>query len=269
MNIQSNAPLSVKTKMNFTADRTDGGRFSNTKPELSRQNLESAEVEVFNARALAQQPTLANEGFALVKHSSGRADWSNKEWVHGAYVASCQQLIKDLTGAKDVVHLFVPVERRVDYKAHDGTSPAAGFAHLDWPRDAYREQAVMACEAHGVKYRNGIVYNVWKAITPPPQSVPLAVADRRTVAPSDLIPGLTYEVEVVVPYLIMAYAAETAPKWYYYPDMTADESLVFIGGDLDPNRPLGCAHTAFEHPDPKMKGVPRGSIETRFVACFD
>jgi hypothetical protein len=268
MNIQSNFPLSVKSTLNFTADRHDGGQFSNTMPQHTRQNLVSVEVEITNARTLAQKPTLENEGFALVSHPSGRSDWSNQTWINEEYIPSCLQLIKKLTGARDVVHLFIPVQRRVDYSQHAGSSPAAHFPHLDWPRDAYREQAEMAATAQGVEFKRGTVYNVWKVTTPPPQSVPLAVADRRTVMESDHVLGKTYEGEIVVPYVILAHSPQ-APKWYYYPDMTPDETLVFVGGDLDPNRPLGCAHSAFMHPDPKAQGVPRGSIEARVVACYD
>src|SRR5579864_8726430 len=108
MTMQLTSPLAVKSSLNFTADRNDGGRFSNTMPEKSRQNLVSVEVKITDARALAYKPTLENEGFALVSHPAGRADWSDKAWIDDEYVPSCMQLIKQLTGARDVVHLFIP-----------------------------------------------------------------------------------------------------------------------------------------------------------------
>jgi hypothetical protein len=256
----------VKATVNFAADRNDGGSFSNTGRGETRQKLAPVLTEFNNARAMKQQPTLDKEGFTYAAHPRGRAEWSNPEWIQSQYIPSCVELVKKLTGAKTVLPLEMTVQRRTDYAEHEGTSPTAGFVHLDLPRDAYTQAATMAADGFGVKFKKAAVYNIWKATTPPPQSRPLAVCDQRTVSDKDFVLGVTAEGDVNVPYVILA-PSEKPPVWYYVPDLGLDESLVFVGGDLDPTHPLGCAHTAFDHPG--NDGKPRASIEVRVLACFE
>src|SRR5262249_26918006 len=80
ISMQSGQSHSVKATLNFAADRNDGGRFSNGKPERIRQNLLPVEVDITNMRGMSRKPSLDVEGFAVVKHSSGHADWSNSAW---------------------------------------------------------------------------------------------------------------------------------------------------------------------------------------------
>jgi len=158
--------------------------------------------------------------------------------------------------------------RRVDYAAYESAAPAAHFVHLDMPRQSCREQADMHAEARGVKFKRGTIYNVWKAITPPPQNVPLAICDRRTLSERDFAIGTTVEGEIEVPHVTIVKSARDA-KWFYAPDLSVDESLVFVGGDMDESHSLGCAHSAFKHPLSPANSVPRASIETRILACFE
>ena len=86
-----------------------------------------------------------------------------------------------------------------------------------------------------------------------------------TVEPEGL--GSEPSERIEAPHVCLAHSAE-APDWYYVPDLSVDESLVFVGADLDPSHPLGCPHSAFVHPDPDRRAVPRTSIEVR-VLVFD
>jgi hypothetical protein len=271
MTMQSSFSQSVKGTLNFAADKSDGGEFSNTNPVHIRQNLRPVEVEIRNVRALKQKPALDSYGFTLTEHPCGRADWTNKAWIDAEYIPSCVELVKRLTGAKKAVPLYGgALQRHSDPDMRAGRAPAARFIHLDQPREAARAMATADAEAQGVKFRRGAIFNVWKATTPPPQDVPLAVCDWRTVSESDYVLGKTVEeaVGMVVPHIALAHSAQ-APQWYYAPDMTADESWVFVGADLDPTHPLGCAHSAFVHPAPNTNGVRRSSIEMRVLACYD
>ncbi len=267
-----NYAQTVKSTFNFAADRNDGGEFSNTMPERSRQNLRPMEIEIRNGRDWPQKPTLENEGLTITQHASGRADWSNPAWIKSEYVPSCVELVKKLTGAKQAIPVYSPLQRRVDYGKHQGAAPTAGFVHLDQTRDVALAMAGAMGKAQGLTFERAAIYNVWKCMTPSPQDFPLAVADRRTIAPKDHVLGQTVEwvgekkEKLVSPYLLLVPSEE--PKWYYFPDMTLDESLVFVGVDLDPSQPLGCAHSAFRHPVPGAPTVPRASIETRVLAIF-
>lgn len=258
-------PVSVKGTLNFAADRSDGGSFSNFTGQAD-QKLLPVEVDIINARSLAHKPTLDEEGFALVAHPAGEAAWSDKTWLNSVYVPSCLELVKRLTGATATLQMYYPIVRR--RVASDDNAATAGFIHIDQPRDVYRPQAEEAAAALGIKLQRGAIYNVWKAITPPPQDLPLAVADRRTIDANDHVLGMSVEAGNTTAYFALAHSPK-APTWYYFPDMTPEESLVFLAADFDPGRPLGCAHTAFSPPPIEGGCVPRASVEVRVIASFD
>jgi len=271
--MQSHYGKTVIGSFNYAADKNDGGEFSNTKPERSRQNLRPVDVVIRNGRIWPQQPTLENEGLTLIAHSSGKADWSNPGWINSEYVPSCIELIKKLTGAKQAVPIYAPLQRRVDYGKYAGAAPTAGFVHLDQTRETAQAFAQRHAESLGLTFKRAAIYNVWKCMTPPPQDFPLAVADRRSVPEADFVPGATVEYigekeeKFVSPYITLVPSEKQV--YYYFPDMVPDESIVFVGADMDTTHPLGCAHSAFKHPSPDGECVPRASIETRILAIFE
>jgi hypothetical protein len=257
----------VKAVMNFAADPQDGGRFCNTDSSRSLQKLVAREVEVTDARTLATAPSLDREGFAIVRHALEAPDWDNEDWVEQVYAPSCVELVKRVTGASAAVSFFKPLQRIVDPARRNGRMSPAGFVHIDHPRETGRKIAQMMAAQEGRSFQRAALYNVWKAITPPPQDMPLALADRRTVPASSHVEGITVSDEGETPYVILAPSEET--DFYYFSGMTPEESLVFTGVDFDAANPLGCAHSAFLHPDPDFHQVPRASIEARVVAIFD
>jgi hypothetical protein len=65
----------------------------------------------------------------------------------------------------------------------------------------------------------------------------------------------------------MAY--NPAHDWYYFPEMTRDEALVFKCYDsLTDGRARYTAHSAFEHPDTPPAAPERESIEMRTFAFY-
>jgi hypothetical protein len=270
----SKFPGTVTGVLNFAADRSFGGVFSNDAPELVRQRLRPVEVEIRNMRRMGRRPTLQQEGFTFLAHPTGPADWSNNQWIQSVYVPSCIELVKNVTGAKEAMSMHPPMLRRRGPMTTAGASPPANFIHVDQTRDAGRDTATRFAGSKGLSCERGAIYNVWKALTPPPQDLPLAIADWRTASEKDHVVGMSFEPvgpgrdkQVDVPHVCLAHSPE-APEWYYVPDLSADESLVFVGVDFDPSHPLGCPHSAFVQPDPNGCAVPRTSIEVR-VMVFD
>jgi len=271
--MQSHYQPTVTGTFNYAADKNDGGEFSNTRPERSRQNLQPLDITIRNGRTWSQKPTLGNEGLMIAEHSSGKADWANRQWIDSEYVPSCVELIKKLTGAKQAIPIYSPLQRRVDYDKYAGAAPTAGFVHLDQTRAIAQIFAGKTAEAAGISFKRAVIFNIWKCMTPPPQDFPLAVGDRRTISEEVHVLGSTVEYigekeeRFESPYLSLVPSEQSI--YYYFPDMVPDESLVFIGVDLDPSNPLGCAHSAFKHPAPDGECVPRASIETRILAIFE
>ena len=114
-------------------------------------------------------------------------------------------------------------------------------------------------------------YNVWRALSPPPQDIPLAVCDARTVSRSDLVdadsildtPGEPDSSAVVV---VVRYSP--LHRWSYFPGMNRDEVLVFKSHDSDPGQPHQVPHTAFKDPTCPPGVEHRTSVEMRAVAFW-
>jgi len=102
----------------------------------------------------------------------------------------------------------------------------------------------------------------------PLKHMPLALCDPTSIDHADIIPtalegiapggALTYHVSL---------AHNSDQRWYYYPDMTPDEVLVFKLFQLrkdEPSQPYSaCFHTAFEDPTAPDDAPPRQSCEHR------
>ena len=74
-----------------------------------------------------------------------------------------------------------------------------------------------------------------------------------------------------VDYATATYASVFNPRqrWYYFPDMTPDETIVFKAWDSSPDAPIGCLHAAFRDPFVPETATPRVSAETRYLCFFD
>jgi len=264
---------SVHASLNFAAARDAIGEWSNTNPDRTRQDLKAVEVSIRNGRGHPEQPSLEREGMTIAQHPVAGADWTDNAWIQSVYLPSCEELVRRLTGARRCASIFVPLQRRVDYGEHAGSIPAAQFVHLDNTHESARVWAEPLAESLGespAALDNAIIFNVWKPTTPPPQDFPLAVADLRSIPTDDHVEAAVVEEfpdrKIVSPYVALLHSP--AQTYYYFPDVGLDESVVFVGLHLDPSRQMGCAHSAFRHPEPGAVSEPRRSIESRVLAFF-
>lgn len=264
------APAVVRAPLNFAADRTDGGIWSNLMRHLITQALEGFEVEIRDARRLAGGPSLEREGFVLSRTPApAGADFTDRQWVATAYAPQCLKLVQELTGAAHVAPFYgggVLIRDTGNAKA----APAAEFVHLDQTRESIRPFLEQAADAEvRARWPRVKIFNVWRPLTPPPQDVPLALCDQRTLDPRDWVVGRTVEPNFPegVPYVSSVY--NPAQRWFYLSDLTPDDVVVFKGYDSDPQAPFGCLHGAFRQPEPPARAVPRASAEARVFAFFD
>ena len=118
--------------------------------------------------------------------------------------------------------------------------------------------------------RGMAMYNAWRAVSPPPQDIPLAVCDARSVRPEDevTIRAVSLERSGEITHDTTGYRHNASHRWYYYPDMTRDEVLVFKSHDTDPGRCGGVPHTAFADPSCPARVATRASVEVRALALF-
>ena len=155
----------------------------------------------------------------------------------------------------------------------DGMMTPAGWAHLDYDADEAAVQLHETLERNPRSSRRSVgtcCTRPGAVLSDPPQDFPLAICDWRTVASADIVP-LVYHVGTDgsdVTYRSQGSRYSDRHDWWYFPDLTIDDLLLFVGFDSSRPDVPSSLHVSFEDPtvdDP----VPRASIETRFFGLFD
>jgi hypothetical protein len=241
--------------------------------DTSRDVLEivPAEMDIADARVLAT--TLDESGFALVQHRSKVADFGDRASVDATHRQEIVELIRELSGADQVVVNSPGILRFSEKSAQSGAldnSRPARFAHVDVSDPTAAAFAQRAAPA-GRGLARYIHFNIWRALSVPPQDVPLAVCDARSVHAEELIaadavfdtpgkPEWSFEGIVV--------AHSPRHRWHWFPDMHRDEALVFKTNDSDRRRAHCVPHVAFNNPLCAPDAAPRVSIEMRAIALW-
>jgi hypothetical protein len=182
-------------------------------------------------------------------------------------------VIQARSGARDVVPLHASTVRYSPQANRDGMMTPAGWAHLDYDGDEAAVQLRETLERldHEVApFSRSVLYQTWRVLTDPPQDFPLAICDWRTVTSADIVP-LVYHVGTDgsdVTYRSQGSRYSDRHDWWYFPDLTVDELVLFVGFDsARADRPASL-HVSFE--DPTVRDpVPRASIESRFFGLFE
>lgn len=225
---------------------------------------------------------LDREGFVVVPHVSGVADFDliqEDAAVDQQYIDEMGDLLRRVTGASRVFMLGGGKKRYGEREAGKlgqlFNARPARYPHADNTDESSVGQVEMIAafvdDLDLGDYSRWALYNMWRATTPPPQDIPLAVCDARTISPGDevTVKAITEERVGEIRHDTTGYLYNAAHRWYYFRDMTRDEVLVFKAHDTDPARARRVPHTAFTDPTCPT-GVPtRASVEMRGLALFD
>ncbi len=231
--------------------------------------IDGQPMEITDGRTV--ETDLDAAGFKLVPHKSQVADFQDREAVADLHPQEIMDLLRAETGA-DAVFCTSPGILRFGEKSklagRLNNSMPARFAHIDISAETAAAFA-KGGTPEGKSLRRYAHFNVWRAFSPPPQDVPLAVCDARTVAPEDLIladaifddpekPEWSFE-----SYLI---AHNPAHRWNWFSNMTRDEAIIFKTSDSQFCNPI--PHVAFDNPAAPADVAPRSSIEMRAIAFW-
>ncbi len=239
----------------------------------ARDRLDIAAVEMQIADARAAAPTLDGAGFTLVAHRSAVTDFADRGAVAALHAPEIVALVTALSGADQVLVNSPGIRRFSERSALSGSldnSRPARFAHVDISDPTAAAFAQRAAPP-GRALSRSVHYNVWRALSAPPQDVPLAVCDARTVRAADLIaadavfdaPG---EPEWSFEGLVLAHAP--GHRWHWFSDMHPEEALIFKTHDSEAGRAHCVPHVAFDHPDCAPDWAPRVSLEMRALALW-
>jgi hypothetical protein len=251
---------------------------------LDEQTVEKRSLAVRNGRTASPPPTLGREGLELATWPSAIARERTDELVAPKPLLEMRPIEHDYwnetipvvqarSGARDVLPLHASTVRYSQRAHRDGMMTPAGWAHLDYDFDeaaVQLQETLDRADREVAPFRRHVLYQTWRALTDPPQDFPLAICDWRTVTNDDIVP-LVYHLGADgqdVTYRSQGSRFSDRHEWWYFPDLTVDELLLFVGFDsAHPDTPSSL-HVSFEDPT-VSEPVPRASIETRFFGLFD
>ncbi len=227
-------------------------------------------VTMHDARPTASDLSLDREGFELIEHRSAVHDFYDAEELRRVYYPEAERLVAQYTGASRVI-IFDHTIRRRQWGAEDRAAGVprqpATRVHNDYTEGSapQRIRDLMGDEADTLLRRRYEFINVWRPIRGPLRDAPLAMCDARSVSPGDLVPSdLIYRDRKGEIYLMQHNPKQ---RWYYVPEMRADEVLLLKCYDsARDGRAVLSPHGAFEDPTAPADVLPRESIELRTIA---
>ncbi|KAF4461389.1 hypothetical protein FALBO_11815 [Fusarium albosuccineum] len=240
-------------------------------------------VQVTDLRSVQPQPTLEGEGFTWIHHRSKHVsephvfhDVDLDNGIVELYLQETIEMVKKKTGAKDVfVYDWRYRKNGTVYKTGDpDTDPRTsryfvyapiGNVHTDYSYDGgtHRLKLHLSKEEQAEiksKGSNVLMLNVWRPLVPV-ENAPLAVCDRRSVLPEDVVlvdkvlPNNVEEETCIIP--------KDYHKWYYISSQQPDEVLLFIQWEDDGtnSQTLSVSHGALAGVATNTGPTPRESVE--------
>jgi hypothetical protein len=264
----------VHAELNYVAPMSGRPQFHANDQSLDRVALDRRTVPIRDGRRERESPTLAREGLQLLDCPTQVSDFRDSAAVARVYPAEIREFVLALTGADAVVVTGPPILRFGERSHEAGTrdnSRAARLVHIDVSETAAVEFAKVAALPDGRPIRRTAQHNIWRTFSPPPQDVPLAVCDARTVDAADLVAAdanFDQHGSIVRSFeaLLLRYSA--THRWLYFSAMQRDEVLVFKRHDTDLQQPHHVPHSAFSDARVPADAVPRASVEMRTVAYW-
>ena len=287
---------SVETQITYVAPGSFvNRRFVAPGVEHNTGRYEPHVVRVRDGRPIADHFTLDRQGFQLFAHRSAVKDFFDKDEVERVYPDEVAAAVKAFTGATSVATMGWMVRTSGDlskyrrettgYAHRGGVQPPAGEAHVDTAPDRADRVAQTNYERYfpdGKGYSRFIYASYWRAFSEPPQDVPLAVCDWRSVRSDEGTTNTLFVVDKIPDEATMLgpmanedtvpgasiFHYSPAHRWWYFSNMNRDEALLIKFHDSDHSRAWRTPHTAFRDPSfPNAK--TRASIEFRTVAFFE
>lgn len=249
---------------------------------LSTSTTREARVRIRNARTAPEPMTLDRHGFQLVTAPTRVTAFEDRAIVKSVYGAEVARIAADLTGADAV--LPMGWELRSSRPGEAAMLPPAARPHIDYDTPTARriaERRYRRAWPEGPGYTRFILFSLWRCLSPPPQDWPLALCDFESARASPEVRCVKIDVDhlpegdaLTAPIAGEAelgasalFTHDPAHSWWYWPDMTRDETIFITFHDSDHSRAWRAPHSAF-HDTTRPNAIPRESIEFRGCAYF-
>jgi hypothetical protein len=229
-------------------------------------------VEIRDGRPMRDAFELDTHGFVFAEHRTQMKDFTDETERQNVYDREVADLIRLHSGASEVVVFDHTIRvgdegTRSQLKAR---APVRGVHNDYTEKSAPQRLSDILGEEEAARRmaKRWAIVQVWRPIGRPVVADPMAICDARTIPEEGFILlQRRYQHRTAEVYHI---AYHPAHEWFYFPEMTRDEALVFKVFDSDATKQARfTAHTSFEDPNTPADAYPRESIETRTFAFFD
>jgi len=276
----SNEPAYVDVELNYYTPPADGSKpYNYITPDptgkIPQKNWvpQPYPARITNLRTHTQDVNLDDTGFAFVKAPTKEVAFVDDEKALEGYYQETIDLLKRFTGADKAVIFDHTIRRRPAVPTPDtpSTRQPVPQVHVDQTPESAMARVfrhLPAEEAEVRSKRRFQIINVWRPIGAAAYDMPLALADGRTIKPSNLVPStLRYPDRDGETYQI-AYSPEY--RWYYVRGLGTDEVAMIKCYDSNPveGGSRFTPHTAFVDPTTPEWAKPRQSIEMRALVFY-
>ena len=256
-------------------------------PGVPEENVTYVEhrVAICDARQIRPAASLDREGFKLVTHHTAVSNMYDINAIRDTYYPEVEALVQRTTGANRVLAFDWNIRSSAvsgtdggtPIKVPDDDSPfdpesvqsPVRSAHNDYT-DLSGPQRVLdlmgETQAQALLRSRYAIINVWKPIRGPVKQAPLAICDARSIGPGQLLETDLVYAERTGEIAMLTF--DSKQRWYFVPEMRAEEALLLKCFDSEHDRARFTAHCAFDDPTAEPNVPPRESIEVRTLAFF-
>jgi len=271
-------------------------RYVSQGKEMNVGTYSDHEVLVRDGMPIRDHFELDKHGFMIARNPTGVQDFHDKAQVDALYEREVEEHICRITGADKCVARGWMIRTSADlsqratekvenYEHTGGVQPPAGEAHVDLNTITAQRMAEFTYKKHfpdGPGLKRFLITSYWRAFSPGPQDVPLALCDGRTSFGGEEKSNTLFIVDEfpdaedaarpvegedqMIAASIFSYNEDM--RWWYFSNMQPEDILLFKFHDSDHSLTWRCPHTAFHDPSFPDAQV-RESIECRSVAFWE
>lgn len=254
-------------------------QYSAKDPEILKTTGQTHRVTVHNARLLDPAPTLQSHGFQLVE-APCELNLMDTEVVTSGYYEHCREVVQQVTGCYEVRGGGHEYRNGFGGQSGDrGIKPTPNGSGGGYGMGIHSDMSAAVEDAFArivPDERHFQSLNIWRSVKPNElvYTAPLAVCDMRSVDPEDIVFGdgtATGNIKQYYKVVDQRVVHSPTQRWYCFPNMTADEVLLFRQYDTreEALNLRTVFHCAVVDPNTPPEAPMRYTIEVRMQAVFD
>ena len=231
--------------------------------------LDKTNVSIEDVRTRKERFNINVNGFMFLDSSCPLLDFLDIQTVKRKYYAWCENIVKEETGASEILAFDHNVRDRELAKKASAIKKPVNYVHNDYTEKSAPQRIKDLYGKKSSEYlrKRYCFINVWRPLSGPILDFPLGIIDAQTISRNEFIKtDLKYSDRTGEIYSVQA---SPSHRWYFLHEMHNDEVLLLKCFDTDSQFSKYTAHAAFHLPNKPKNAVARRSIEVRTIAFFD